>query len=34
MDQHHYLGFKRFSDRGQRYVFEWGRTYEWNGKVS
>ena len=23
MDQHHYLGFKRFAGRGQRYVFEW-----------
>ena len=23
MDQHHYLGFKRFAGRGLRYVFEW-----------
>ena len=23
IDQHHDLGFKRFADRGQRYVFEW-----------
>ena len=23
MDQHHYLGFKRFASRGVRYVFEW-----------
>ena len=23
MDQHHYLGFKRFPGRGLRYVFEW-----------
>ena len=23
MDQHHFLGFKRFAGRGQRYVFEW-----------
>ena len=23
MDQHHYLGFKCFAGRGQRYVFEW-----------
>ena len=23
MDQHHYLGFKRFAGRGVRYVFEW-----------
>ena len=31
MDQHHYLGFKRFAGRGLRYVFEWrGR---WVGLV-
>ena len=24
MDQHHYLGFKRFAGRGLRYVAEWG----------
>ena len=23
MNQHHYLGFKRFAGRGVRYVFEW-----------
>ncbi len=23
MDQHHYLGFKRFAGRGLRYVAEW-----------
>ena len=23
MNQHHYLGFKRFAGRGLRYVFEW-----------
>ena len=23
MDQHRYLGFKRFAGRGLRYVFEW-----------
>ena len=23
MNQHHYLGFKRFADRGVRYVFKW-----------
>ena len=23
MDQHHYLGFKRFAGRGVRYVFDW-----------
>ena len=23
MDQHHYLGFKRFAGRGLRYVVEW-----------
>ena len=23
MDQHHYLGFKRFAGRGLQYVFEW-----------
>ena len=23
MDQHHYLGFKRFADRGLRYFVEW-----------
>ena len=23
MDQHHYLGFKRFAGRGLRYVIEW-----------
>ena len=23
MDQHHYLGFKRFAGLGLRYVFEW-----------
>ena len=23
MDQHRYLGFKRFAGRGVRYVFEW-----------
>ena len=23
MDQHHYLGFKRFAGHGVRYVFDW-----------
>ena len=27
MDQHHYLGFKRFAGRGLRYVFEWRRRW-------